>query len=288
MTPITWSHRPDLLRAPAMVCAFGGWNDAGDAASLAVGELVSSFEGTEFAKVDLEPYLDLRETRPTVRLTEGEVRELVWPHTSIVAVQAPRAPRDLVVVSGPEPALSWRSYCASLIDLATSLDCSMLVTVGAFLADQPHTRPTPIAGTASDPQLAERIGLIPSNYEGPTGITAALHAAAVAEGIPSASLWAAVPHYIAAMPNPKAALALIRRLESLTGIIVDATGLEGDAAQQEQQVEQAVSNDSDLRGFVEQLEEAADEESPSDEIPSGDAIARDLQRFLSQQDPEEV
>ena len=271
-----------------MVCAFGGWNDAGDAASIAANEVISSFGGTEFAQVDLEPFLDLRETRPVVRLTDGEVRELVWPSTSIAEVHAPRAPRDLVIVTGPEPALSWRAYCRTLLELADSLDCSMIVTIGAFLADQPHTRPIAIAGTASDPALADRVGLIPSNYEGPTGITAALHAAAVAEGIPTASLWAAVPHYIAAMPNPKAALALIRRLESLTGVMVDATNLEDDASRQEVQVEQAVSNDSDLRGFVEQLEEAADEELESEDIPSGDSIARDLQRFLSQQDPDET
>jgi len=276
------------LRAPALVCVFGGWNDAGDAASIAVNALVSSFGAAEFATIDLESFIDLRETRPVIKVLGGEMRELVWPHSKIYAVHAPRAPRDLIVVSGPEPALAWRKYCSTLLRFANDLDCSMVVTLGAFLADQPHTRPVAIAGTSSDPSLADRIGLVPSNYEGPTGITAALHIAAAADGIPSVGLWAAVPHYIAAMPNPKAALALIRRLESLTGVIVDASGLESDVATQERQVDQAVANDNDLRGFVEQLEEAIDDEAEEGEIPNGDAIARDLQRFLSQQDRDEL
>ena len=270
------------------MCVFGGWNDAGDAASIAVNALVSSFGAAEFATIDLESFIDLRETRPVIKVLGGEMRELVWPHSKIYAVHAPRAPRDLIVVSGPEPALAWRKYCSTLLRFANDLDCSMVVTLGAFLADQPHTRPVAIAGTSSDPSLADRIGLVPSNYEGPTGITAALHIAAAADGIPSVGLWAAVPHYIAAMPNPKAALALIRRLESLTGVIVDASGLESDVATQERQVDQAVANDNDLRGFVEQLEEAIDDEAEEGEIPNGDAIARDLQRFLSQQDRDEL
>ncbi len=288
MTEVTWSHRPRTLRAPALVCAFGGWNDAGDAASIAVSALVSSFGAAEFASIDLEPFIDLRETRPVIRVSGGEVRELVWPHSKVYAVHAPRAPRDLIVVSGPEPALAWRKYCSTLLEFAQDLDCSMVVTLGAFLADQPHTRPVAIAGTTSDPDLSNRIGLTPSNYEGPTGITAALHLAAAADGLPAVGLWAAVPHYIAAMPNPKAALALIRRLESLTGVIVDASGLEADVAVQERQVEQAVASDSDLRGFVEQLEEAIDDEADDGDLPSGDSLARDLQRFLSQQDTDEL
>ena len=268
-----------------MVCAFDGWNDAGDSASLAVNAIVDSFGGNEFARIEMEPFLDLRETRPTIRLVDGEVRELVWPATTLSEVFAPRAPRDLIVVSGPEPALSWRRYCDTLLELAETLGCSMVVTLGAFLADVPHTHPVPIAGSASDPALSERLGLVPSNYEGPAGITSALHYSCSRAGIPSVSLWAAVPHYIAAMPNPKAALALVRRMESLTGVIVDAEALESDAVEQERQVEQAVQHDSDLRGFVEQLEEAAAEENDEEaEIPSGDSIERDVQRFLRQRD----
>ncbi|MSW88556.1 MAG: PAC2 family protein [Actinobacteria bacterium] len=286
MDSVTWDHRPSGLRAPAMVCAFDGWNDAGDAASLAVAALISSFGGNDFARIELESFLDLRETRPIIRVVDGEVLDLTWPATTLTAVFAPRAPRDLIVVSGPEPALSWRAYCDVLVDLAESLECSMVVTLGAFLADLPHTRPVPIAGTASDPALSERLGLVPSNYEGPSGVTSALHHAFAKAGVPAVGLWAAVPHYIAAMPNPKAALALVRRLESLTGVIVDAEELEGDAVEHDRQVEQAVQHDSDLRGFVEQLEEAAAEDEPDDseDIPSGDSIERDVQRFLRQRD----
>jgi proteasome assembly chaperone (PAC2) family protein len=288
MSHVRWAHRPEGLRSPALVCAFEGWNDAGEAASLAIDALADSFPGDQFASIDLEPFVDLRETRPVIRLIDGEARGLDWPETSITAIRAPRAPRDLIVVSGPEPALAWRAYCASLLDLSESIGCTMVVTLGAFLADQPHTRPVSIAGSASDPILTERLGLVPSNYEGPTGITAALHTACVDRGIPSVSLWAAVPHYIAAMPNPKSALALVRRLESLTGVIIDARELEGDALAHEQQVEQAVASDSDLRGFVEQLEEAADEpDAEQGEIPSGDSLARDMQRFLRQRESDD-
>ena len=286
MEALQWNHRPNGLRAPALVCAFEGWNDAGDAASMAVKSLIDSFGANEFARIDLERYLDLRETRPVIRLVEGELRSLEWPATKLYEVFAPRAPRDLIVVTGPEPAMQWRDYCSTLLDLADALGCSMVVTLGAFLADVPHTRPVPIGGSATDPALSERLGLIPSNYEGPVGITSALNHACLQSGMPAVGLWAAVPHYIAAMPNPKAALALVRRLESLTGVIVDAEMLEADAVEQERQVERAVQHDSDLRGFVEQLEEVAEEEDPvpDEEIPSGDSIERDVQRFLRQRD----
>lgn len=268
-----------------LVCAFEGWNDAGDAATLAADALVESFGGTEVASIDLESFVDLRETRPSVSLVAGEVQSLEWPSTVVSAVLAPRAPRDLIVAVGPEPALRWREYCDLVVTLARTAGCSMVVTLGAFLADQPHTRPVPIAGSASDPDLVERVGVGASNYEGPTGITSALHFACAAAGLPTVSLWAAVPHYISAMPNPKAALALVRRFESLTAVIVDAAELEDQAVEHERQVEQAVAGDSDLRSFVEQLESAVDEEEEADELPSADSIEQDVQRFLRQQDP---
>jgi predicted ATP-grasp superfamily ATP-dependent carboligase len=269
-----------------LVCAFDGWNDAGDAATTALISIVDSLGGEQFAAIDLEPFVDLRETRPIIRLVDGETRELEWPETTFFAVRAPGAQRDLVIARGPEPALNWRAYTQELLDLCESLGCSMLVTLGAFLADLPHTRPVPIAGSSTDPALSADLGLMPSNYEGPTGITAAIHFACAQAGIPSVSMWAAVPHYIAAMPNPKAALALVRRLEMLTGVIVDARELEADSLAHERQVEQAVGHDEELRGFVEQLEEAAEEESAEaeEEIPSADAIAHELQRFLRQRD----
>ncbi|MCX6389081.1 MAG: PAC2 family protein [Solirubrobacterales bacterium] len=284
MQPVNWSRRPDGLRAPVMVCAFGGWNDAGDSASDALAAVSDAFSATSFATIDLEPFVDLRETRPIVRLVDGETREIVWPESDILSAYAPRAPRDLVLLQSPEPALHWRAYCATVIELAEALNCSMVVTLGGFLADVPHTRPVPVAGSATDEELSEKLGLVPSNYQGPTGITGVLHAACAAADMPSVSLWAAVPHYIATMANPKASLALVRKLESLTGVIVDAAPLERAAAEQEHQVELAIEHDSDMRTFVEQLEEAVGEQEPEqEEIPSGDAIARDVQRFLRQQ-----
>lgn len=289
MQPVHWNHRPEGLRSPALVCSFNGWSDAGAAASEAVGAVGATFDASHFASIDLELFLDLRETRPIVKLEDGATRGVVWPQSELLEVRAPRAPRDLILLRSPEPALMWRTYCSTVIELAEALDCSMVVTLGAFLADVPHTRPVPVAGSASDEGLVDRLNLVPSNYEGPTGLTGVLHAACVDAGIPAVSLWAAVPHYIAAMPNPKASLALVRKLESLTGVITDAASLEQEAAEQEQQVELAIQQDSELQGFVEQLEEAAGEITIADgeEIPSGDSIARDVQRFLRQQDSED-
>lgn len=288
MNVVSWRHRPEGLRAPALVCSFSGWNDAGEAGSDALSALTGAFEARQFATLDLEPFVDLRETRPIVSLVDGSAREIRWPASEFHEARAPRAPRDLILMRSPEPALNWRAYCALVLDLASALDCTMVVTLGAFLADVPHTRPVPVAGSASDPLLSERLGLIPSNYQGPTGITGVLHAAAGEAGIPSVSLWAAVPHYIATMANPRAALALVRKLESLTGVIVDAAPLERSASEQEAQVELAIEQDSDMQRFVEQLEEVAEDQSgdSQDDIPSGDALARDMQRFLRQQGEE--
>ena len=285
MQGMSWKYRPEGLRAPVLVCSFNGWNDAGEAGSDALSALTGAFEAKRFASLDLEPYVDLRETRPIVSLVDGEAREIRWPQSEFYEARAPRAPRDLLLMRSPEPALNWRSYCSSILNLAEALDCTMVVTLGAFLADVPHTRPVPVAGSATDPELSERLGLIPSNYQGPTGITGVLHAACADAGVPSVSLWAAVPHYIATMANPKAALALVRKLESLTGVIVDADPLERSAEEQEQQVELAIQQDSDMQRFVEQLEEVAEDAVPEseDDIPSGDSIARDMQRFLRQQ-----
>lgn len=257
---------------------------------MALDALVDAFGGNDFARIDLEPFLDLRETRPVIRAVDGEIVELRWPETTVTEVFAPDADQDFVVVTGPEPALNWRSYCTALLDLAEALGCSTVVTLGAFLADVPHTIDVPLGGSAADQEIADRLELIPSNYEGPGGVTAVVNYECRRRGIDYLSIWAAVPHYIAAMPNPKAALALVRKLEVLTGAAIDLGDLEADAIEQARQVEQAVEHDSDLRGFVEQLEEAAEEDSdgevPEEEIPSGDSIEREVQRFLRERDPD--
>jgi proteasome assembly chaperone (PAC2) family protein len=291
MQPLIWERRPDGLRAPALICAFKGWNDAGDAASAALQFVGASLGASRFAQLDPEDYFDFQATRPQIRLTDGRTREITWPTIEIYEARVPRAPRDLVLLGGPEPSMRWRTFCTAVVELAEALGVQMVVTLGALLADVPHTRPVHITGLSSDEALVERLGVSSGNYEGPTGITGVLHGACGQANLPSASLWASVPHYVAAAPNPKAALALVRRLEMLVGVTVDAGELESAAADYERQVSLAVQSDPDVQAFVERLERAADEDEPSfdpTDIPSGDVIAREFQRFLRQRGPGEA
>ena len=217
-------------------------------------------------------------------MAAGQTREIEWPAVELYEARVPRAPRDLILLAGSEPSFRWRSFCQVIVELTEALGAQLVVTLGALLADVPHTRPISVTGLASDPVLVARLGLASSSYEGPTGIIGVLHAAFQGAGLPSASLWAAVPHYIAATPNPKAALALVRKLEGLVGVAVDASELESAAVDYEGQVNLAVQSDPDVQAFVERLEQAAGEEGSLDSgpLPSGETIARDLQRFLRQ------
>jgi len=284
MQPLQWDHRPDGLRAPALICAFKGWNDAADAASSAISYVGTALGAHRFATIDPEEFYDFQATRPRVKMVEGQTREIVWPAVELFEARVPRAPRDLILLTGSEPSFRWRTFCKIVVELAEALGTQLVVTLGALLADVPHTRPVSVTGLSSDPALVARLGLAPSSYEGPTGIVGILHAACQQAGLPSASLWAAVPHYIAATPNPKAALALVRKLEGLVGVAVDGSDLETAAADYERQVNVAVQSDPDVQAFVERLEQAAGEESDeaTGAIPSGETIARDLQRFLRQ------
>jgi proteasome assembly chaperone (PAC2) family protein len=284
MQPLQWEHRPDGLRAPALVCAFKGWNDAADAASSAITFVGSALGAKRFATIDPEEFYDFQATRPRVKLADGETREIVWPVVELYEARIPRAPRDLILLSGTEPSFRWRTFSAMITELAEALGTQLVVTLGALLADVPHTRAIAVSALSSDRSLIARLGLSPSSYEGPTGIVGVLHAACQNAGLPSASLWAAVPHYIAATPNPKAALALVRKLEGLVGVAVDATELEHAASDYERQVNVAVQSDPDVQAFVERLEQAAGIEVDEDTgpLPSGETIARDLQRFLRQ------
>jgi len=267
-----------------MVCAFRGWNDAGDAASSAVSFLASSLKARRFAQLDSEEFYDFQTSRPTIMLGEQEQREIRWPGVEIFEASAPRAPRDLVLVQGSEPSMRWRSFGALLVDLAEALGVQVVVSLGALLGDVPHTRPVVMTGHASDGVLLGRLGVPSSSYEGPTGIVGVLHAACANAGLPSATLWAAVPHYVAAASNPKAALALLRRVEVLIGVSVDLSELEAAAADYERQVGLAVQSDPDILAFVERLEQAADSElvPGAEQVPSGDVLAREFQRFLRQ------
>ncbi len=288
MQPLQWEYRPDGLRAPALICAFKGWNDAADSASSALSFVGTALNATRFATIDPEEFYDFQSVRPRVKLVDNHARAIEWPAVELYEARVPRAPRDLVLMVGTEPSMRWRTFTRVIVDLAEALGTQLVVTMGALLADVPHTRPVSVTGLASDQGLVARLGLTRSSYEGPTGIVGVLHAACQDAGLPSASLWAAVPHYIAAAPNPKAALALVRKLEGLVGVAVDATDLEDAAGDYDRQVNAAVQSDPDVQAFVEQLEQAAgteESESPGP-LPSGDTIARELQRFLRQRGDE--
>jgi proteasome assembly chaperone (PAC2) family protein len=289
MQPLIWESRPDGLRAPALVCAFSGWNDAGDAASAALTFIGESLGAERFARIDPEEFYDFQTTRPHIRFNEDSSREITWPGIEIFAARVPRAPRDLILVQGPEPSMRWRTFCRHIVDLAEALGTQLVVTIGALLADVPHTQPVVINGLASDEALVTKLGMLETTYEGPTGIVGVLHTACTEAGLPSASLWASVPHYVAAAPNPKAALALVRKVEGLVAVSVDATDLENATGEYERQVGLAVQSDPDVQAFVERLEQAAEQDSrplgPGD-LPSGDALASEFQRFLRQQGPE--
>jgi proteasome assembly chaperone (PAC2) family protein len=289
MQPLIWESRPDGLRAPAVICAFSGWNDAGDAASAALTFIGESLGAERFARIDPEDFYDFQSTRPHIRFTETRTREITWPGIEIFAARVPRAPRDLILVQGPEPSMRWRTFCQHIIDLAEALGTQLVVTMGALLADVPHSQPVAMTGLASDEALVTKLGLAETTYEGPTGIVGVLHTACSEAGLPSASLWASVPHYVAAAPNPKAALALVRKIEGLVAVSVDATDLENATSEYERQVGLAVQSDPDVQAFVERLEQAAAQDTrplgPGD-LPSGDALASEFQRFLRQQGPE--
>ncbi len=284
MPPLIWDRKPDELRAPAMICAFQGWNDAGDSASSAVAFLVSALEAKRFARIDSQEFYDFQANRPSVRLHEGNAEEIMWPTVEIYEAFAPRAMRDLVLVQGVEPSMRWRSFSQHLVDLAEVLGVKVILSLGALLSDVAHSRPVAMTGYASDPTMLQSLGITPSNYEGPTGIISVLHTTCTQAGIPSATMWAGIPHYVAAAANPKAALALVRRIEGVVGVSVDVTELEAASDEYERQVGIAVQNDPEIQAFVERLEREADaeEERSPKEVPDGDTLAREFQRFLQQ------
>jgi len=266
------------LRHPRVVAAFRGWNDAGGAASLAAGYLRSVTDAERFAVIDSEPFVDYQQTRPTVSMIDGDVRHVEWPVTEVFASQD----HDLMIVIGTEPNMRWRAFSDSIADLAQRYRSELVITMGALLADTPHTRPVPVSASASDPDLMERHGLVRSTYEGPTGIVGILHDSCSRAGLTSASLWAATPHYISAAPNPQAALALLERLSDLAGTPPGSAELERAASEYQLRVASAIADDPDVAGYVEQLEQAADRDDP----PTGEELAADFERYLREQNNE--
>lgn len=285
MDSLTW-HNADApqLRSPVLVCAFRGWNDAAGSASAALTAVADSFDAEPIAEIDPEDYFDFQATRPTIVLSEGQTRQIDWPRNDLVAVRVPGGERDLVLFDGTEPNLRWRTFSETVATAADALGVEMVITLGALVAEVSHGLPVPITGLASDEQLVEELDLQRSNYEGPTGIVGVVHDCCRRVGMTSASLWAAVPHYVAAVPNPKAALALLRRLEGLTGVAVDATALEEETASYEEQIGRAVEANPEIAELVERIEAEQVEQLGDGEegLPSADTIAREFQQFLQQ------
>jgi proteasome assembly chaperone (PAC2) family protein len=280
---LIWEGDLPHLRSPVMVCAFRGWNDAAASASTALTSIATALDADLVARVDPEEYFDFQSTRPTITLDEGQTRRIEWPENDIYAARVPSADRDVVLLDGTEPNLRWRTFSETIATAADALGVEMVVTLGALIAEVSHTLPVPITGLASSAELVEELDLERSSYEGPTGIVGVVHDLCRQGGIDSASLWAAVPHYVAAVPNPKAALALLRRLEGLTGIAVEAAELEEETADYEEQIGRAVAANPEIEDLVSRIEaeqsELLDEEG---ELPSADTLAQDFQRFLRQ------
>jgi proteasome assembly chaperone (PAC2) family protein len=279
-------HRPELTR-PILVAAFRGWNDGAQAASLAAGYLAKTWGADRFAEVDPEEFFDFQAARPHVSLEEGLTRRIDWPETSFYHARPAGLDRDVVLLLGIEPNLRWRTFTELVVGLAEELGIEMLITLGALLADVPHTRSAPVTGSASDEELVERLGLSASRYEGPTGIVGVLHDVCGKRGIPSASLWAAVPHYVSLTPSPRGALALCERLGAVLGIEIEADELEEAARNYEEQVSEAVASDEETAAYVDELERRSDQLEDATELPSGDALAAELTRFLRERDEED-
>jgi predicted ATP-grasp superfamily ATP-dependent carboligase len=284
---LVWDDSPGPLRRPILVAAFEGWNDAADAATFAAGYLAQHGGAERVAHVDPETHTDFQSRRPQVELVEGVTRSIVWPTSAFWVARY--AERDLVVLRGIEPSYRWKSFCRAVLEVYRATGCEMVVTFGALLADVPHTRKVRVTGTATDDELIERLALEPSRYEGPTGIVGVLHEECRAHGIPSVSLWAPVPHYIASPPNPPASAAILDRFGKLTGIALDLARVQQTVARWREQVDQVAADDDDIRGYVERLEarfdETDDDDAPAwgDELPTGDEIADELEQYLREQ-----
>jgi proteasome assembly chaperone (PAC2) family protein len=284
MDHTTLIRRPPLRR-PVVLAAFDGWNDAGEAATTALDAIGAGLAAETFATIDPDEFYDFQATRPTVRLVGGR-RRVEWPTVELRAAQLPAADHDLIVVRGHEPNLRWRTFATEIVELAASLRAEMVVTVGALLADVPHTRPVQVVSSAGDRDLAERLGLTVSRYEGPTGILGVLGEVAARAGIPTVGLWAALPHYLNLAPNPWGAIALIRELRRLLPMTVDTSALAGQTEAFDAAVADLVEENPELAGYIERLEADADDEDEEEEGSPGladlppEELVAEVERYL--------
>ena len=274
------------LRRPVLIASFRGWNDGGHGASLAGTFLSKAWSAERFADIDPELFFDFGSTRPQVSLVEGGMRRIDWPENTFYRAQLD-APQDAVLLLGSEPSLRWRTFCSLVTELAGELGVELVVTLGSLLADVTHTRPAPVTASASDPDMVARLGVQPSRYEGPTGIVGVLHDACRAASIPSVSLWAAVPHYVSMTASPPAAKALCDRLSTLIDVGIDTSDLQAQSDLYVEQVSEAVASDEDTAAYVEELESRAEELEDESDLPSGDALAAELTRFLREREQED-
>jgi proteasome assembly chaperone (PAC2) family protein len=266
------------LSSPALIAAFEGWNDAGEAASGAISHLIESWNASPGAEIDPEDYYDFQVTRPVMEVSDGKTERLVWPTTRMAVARPPGVDRDLVLVQGIEPNMRWRGFTSELVSAFASLGVELVILLGALLADAPHTRPVPVSATASDPALAAQLHVEPVDYKGPTGIVGVLQQACSTAGLSAVSLWAAVPHYVAQPPSPKATLALLHSVEDVLDISLPLGDLPTEARAWERGVDELAEQDAEVAEYVRTLEEAKD----ATDLPeaSGDAIAREFERYL--------
>jgi proteasome assembly chaperone (PAC2) family protein len=285
MSELRMVERPELTR-PVLIAAFRGWNDGGQGATLAGGYLARLWGAERFADIDPEGFLDFQANRPHVSLDEGLTRRIEWPENAFYRASIPGAGRDAVLLLGVEPSLRWQTFSKLVVDLARALGVELVVTLGSLLADVPHTRAAPVTGAASDPDLVASLGLQHSRYEGPTGIVGVLQDVCRREGMPAASLWAAVPHYVSLAPSPRAARALCERLGQLLEIDVDTRELAEAEQSYAEQVSEAVASDEETAAYVAELERRTDELDleEHEDLPSGDTLAAELTRFLRERE----
>ncbi|CAN1507583.1 Proteasome assembly chaperone 2 [Candidatus Nanopelagicaceae bacterium] len=278
-------HQIPLLRNPVMVMAFSGWNDAAEGASGAIEHLLSIWREKDdeilpqlIADVEPEDFYDFQVNRPQVSIDDSSIRNITWPSTQIFGLEIPSMDRDLVIVTGVEPSMRWKTFTTDLLDLADDLEVSLVVTLGSLLADTPHSRPITVTGTGAHPNIAERLGVSVSKYEGPTGILGIIQDGCMRREIDAISLWAAVPHYASASPSPKASLALINSLEDFLDVSFPLGTLQEDADAWEKSVDELAAEDTDVAEYVKALEESKD----AAELPdvSGDSIAKEFERYL--------
>jgi len=274
-------HRQPALRSPVVIAAFEGWNDAGEGATGAVRTLAGAWAAEPLVDVDPEEFFDFTANRPHVRLVDGRSRAIDWPSNAFFHADFPERPSDVVLLLGTEPGLRWRTFCEQVLAVVRAVDARLVVTLGALLSEVPHTRPIRVIGTAEDDDLIARLRLRRSTYEGPTGIVGALHEALRRRGVPSLSLWAAVPTYVSGPASPAATLALVRRVVELLGIPFDTAALEAESAEYTARIDELVEDDEELQGFLARLEEAYDADSVHDADPA--ELIAEVERFLREQ-----